>query len=128
MPDAVPPSLPLPIQPVEGPSYPLLVKLTSAALVLAIGVMGLAPGGRAVALALPLGTQVLMGSALAIALVSLWSLLRSRTAIDGRCIRQTWLWRLLLCLGWVDRINKGHTEPGRRQDYRRSHRTPGRQK
>lgn len=102
------PTPPVPLLAVEGPSYPLLVKLASVALVALIAQMGLAPSGRAAALALPLGTQLLMAAALGIVLVSLWSLLRSRTAIDGGHIRQTWLWRKEVALTDIVQVKLIH--------------------
>lgn len=38
------------------------------------------------------GTQVFMALAVAVILAGYAGILRSRTSVDGQCIRQTWLW------------------------------------
>lgn len=101
-------SPPVPFQRLEGPSYPVLVKAAALALAAGIVAQGLAPEVRAAAVGLPFGTQLLMAAAVGIVGVSLWSMLRSRTAIDATHIRQSWLWRKEVALTDIVQVKLIH--------------------
>jgi len=76
----------------EGPSFSPVIKGLSSVLVLGV----LAGGWQALQQGAwdqwPSPVRVFMGVAMAAVLCGYWGILRSRTSVDGRCIRQTWLW------------------------------------
>lgn len=108
MPQPPPESPPVPFQALEGPAYPVLVKLASVVAAATLVVLGLEPAVRATAAALPLGAQLLTAAAAGIVAVSLWSMLRSRTSIDATRIRQSWLWRKEVALTDIVQVKLIH--------------------
>lgn len=94
--------------PVEGPSFPLAVKVLATALVLGLGVLGwqslaLEPWQH---LKGPAGWFLL--AAVLVIVSGYWGILTSRTRIDERCIRQTWLWPKEVALADITQVKLLH--------------------
>jgi len=96
---------------VEGPSFPLAVKVMATLLLLGLAVQGWQVidrqpwrdlGWQAGSFLLAAGVVIVSGY---------WGILTSRTSIDGRCIRQTWLWPKEVVLADITQVKLLHV-PG----------------
>lgn len=83
----------LPSTRAEGPAFPLLIKLMSTCMVIALVYWGAAALAQAGPQSLSTGSWLLVGGAFAITLVAYVWILKSRTSIDRVAIEQTWLWK-----------------------------------
>jgi hypothetical protein len=96
---------------VEGPSFSPTMKVLSSVLVLGL----LAGGGQVLQQGAwaqwNSGTRWLMGGVGAVILMGYWGILRSRTSMDGHCIRQSWLWHKEVRLADITRLKLIHV-PG----------------
>jgi hypothetical protein len=77
---------------VEGPAFPWPLKALASACVLALLVFGLLAAGRQGWHEVNTQGWLLLAGALAVVGTGWWTLVTSRTRIDGRSIRQTGLW------------------------------------
>ncbi|MDO8694067.1 MAG: hypothetical protein Q7J51_08215 [Sheuella sp.] len=79
--------------PVEGPAFPLLVKVMATALMLAMVYWGAGAEQQIIWREFSSGAAVLFGGALLITVVAYVWILKSRTSIDAQAIEQTWIWK-----------------------------------
>lgn len=77
---------------VEGPSFPLAVKVMATVLVAAVLLQGWQVSERQPWRHLGWPAGLFLLAALVVIVSGYWGILTSRTSIDGRCIRQSWLW------------------------------------
>ena len=89
-PDVVVAPAPQAGSPIEGPSFPVVVR--ALATLLWVIILGLASRQTQALWELPMATKALLLAALLVVFLTWWAMLRSRTSIDDLCIRQTWLW------------------------------------
>lgn len=78
---------------VEGPAFPVLIKVMATFMVLALIYWGAAALLQAGPASLSTGSWLLVGGAFAITLAAYVWILKSRTSIDAIAIEQTWLWK-----------------------------------
>lgn len=79
--------------PVEGPAFPLLVKIMATVLMLAMVYWGVGAEQQIIWREFSSGAAVLFGGALLITVVAYVWILKSRTSIDAQAIEQTWIWK-----------------------------------
>ena len=79
--------------PVEGPAFPLLVKIMATVLMLAMVYWGVGAEQQIIWREFSSGAAVLFGGALLITIVAYVWILKSRTSIDAQAIEQTWIWK-----------------------------------
>ena len=85
----------------EGPAFPVLIKLMSTCIVLALVYWGAGAFALAGPQSLSTGSWLLVGGAFAITLVVYVWILKSRTSIDAVAIEQTWLWKRRVVLAEI---------------------------
>jgi hypothetical protein len=81
-----------PHAPVEGSAFPLPVKLMASLMVAGVVAGGVDVAASLAAAQWSTAAAVLMAGAGVLLLLCLWWIWRSRTALDGERIRQTWMW------------------------------------
>ena len=84
--------------PVEGPAFPLLVKIMATVLMLAMVYWGVGAEQQIIWREFSSGAAVLFGGALLITIVAYVWILKSRTSIDAQAIEQTWIWKRRILL------------------------------
>ena len=84
--------------PVEGPAFPLLVKVMATLLILAMIYWGLGAEQQIIWKEFSTGAALLFGGAILITAVAYAWILKSRTSIDGEAIEQTWIWKRRILL------------------------------
>ena len=77
----------------EGPAFPLLVKVMSTLMMLAMIYWGVGAEQQIVWRAFSSEAAILFGGAVLITVVAYVWILKSRTSIDAISIEQTWLWK-----------------------------------
>jgi hypothetical protein len=82
----------------SGPAFPPAVKALACALMGGLLFWGVRAFGDIAAAGMPPGSLVFLAATLAVTLLCLAAMLRSRTAIDATHIRQSWLWRKQVAL------------------------------
>jgi hypothetical protein len=93
---------------VEGPSFSFALKLLSTAMVGGLGVLGWGALNSNDWAALGTQGQVFSVMSYLVVLCGYWGVLTSRTRVDGKCIRQTWLWRKEVQLADITRVKLIH--------------------
>lgn len=83
---------PEPAAAVDGPSFPLAVKLLAGALVLAVLAWGAMAADKALWSRLDAQGGLFLLAAVAVIGAGYWGILTSRTSVDGARLRETWLW------------------------------------
>jgi hypothetical protein len=96
---------------VEGPSFPLAVKVLATVLVAALALQGWQVIGQQPWRQLGWPAGLFLLSALVVIASGYWGILTSRTSIDGRCIRQSWLWPKEVVLADITQVKLLHV-PG----------------
>lgn len=100
-------SAPLPLldpAPVEGPSFPPTVKGLATVLVVGLLVLGWQVVGRRPWDHVEGPAGLFLLAATAVIASGYWGILTSRTRIDGRCIRQSWLWPKEVALADITQV------------------------
>lgn len=102
-------ALPLPlIERVEGPSFPLAIKLIATVWVLALAALVALNVEEAAENLSGLGGKAFAVAVLAAVAAGWWTIVASRTAIDGTSIRQTGLWTREVALADIRRVKLVH--------------------
>lgn len=95
---------------VEGPSFHLGHKVLATLMVLALLVFGAQAARQPGMASLDLGIKALLLTGFGVVLAAWWSILKSRTRIDGRCIRQSWLWPKEVKLAEITQLKLVHVQ------------------
>lgn len=95
-------ALPWPV--VEGPSFPPAVKFTATLLIVGILGWGLYAAETIAWRGLSVQGGLLLTLVAAVIGSGYWSILTSRTRIDEREIRQTWIWQKAVALADITQI------------------------
>ena len=90
--------------PVEGPAFPLFVKVLASLLVASLAVSAVRVAGDILGTSWTPGTAVVLLIAAGMVAVCFYWILRSRTGIDETHIRQSWLWDKEVALADVAHI------------------------
>ncbi|MES2975079.1 MAG: hypothetical protein V4757_15805 [Pseudomonadota bacterium] len=89
---------------VEGPAFPLLVKLLASVMMAALLVWGLRVADEVLATSWSPGAAAVLLVAIGLVVLCYYWILRSRTTIDATHIRQTWMWNKEVALSDVAHI------------------------
>lgn len=88
----------------EGPSFPLSSKLMATALVVLLLVWAARVAEPVVAAGMSVGSAVCLAGVFGVVGATYAAMLRSRTAIDEKQIRQSWLWTRQVVLADITQL------------------------